>query len=194
MLLHEGYSSTRYRLWNYKTIHQVLVLLLPKFLIEFYINMEYSATNFMYITDAFWKELLKNELWYHFPPHLRIIKISNQRRSPLRFQGWMEIRCSVILTASQLCLMLEWFVGKGCLNFQGILHTRKEKNDNQFKRLEILIPACEYIFSLINFITNNEEHFQSNAELHSVNTRHKHYLRKPTVREQNILWWDQNRL
>jgi hypothetical protein len=39
---------------------------------------------------------------------------------------------------------------------------------------------CEYIFSLINFITHNKEHFQTNAEVQSVNTTHKHYLLKPT--------------
>jgi hypothetical protein len=45
-----------------------------------------------------------------------------------------------------------------------------------FKRPEILTLACEYIFSLMNFVTNNKEHFQTNADIHSVNTRHKHYL------------------
>jgi hypothetical protein len=33
------------------------------------------------------------------------------------------------------------------------------------------------IFSIIN----NEEHFQTNAYVHSVNTRHNHYLHKPTA-------------
>jgi hypothetical protein len=27
----------------------------------------------------------------------------------------------------------------------------------------------------------NEEHFQTNADVHSVNIRHKHYLHKPTA-------------
>jgi hypothetical protein len=45
-----------------------------------------------------------------------------------------------------------------------------------FKRLEILTVPYEYIFSLINFITNNEKHFQKNTDEHSVNTRHKHYI------------------
>jgi hypothetical protein len=31
-----------------------------------------------------------------------------------------------------------------------------------------------------NFITNNEEHFLTNADVRSVSTRHKHYLHKPT--------------
>jgi hypothetical protein len=50
-----------------------------------------------------------------------------------------------------------------------------------FKRLQILTFPCEYIYSLTNFITNNEELFEMNADVHSVNTRHKHYLHKPIV-------------
>jgi hypothetical protein len=37
------------------------------------------------------------------------------------------------------------------------------------------------LFSLINFITNNEEHFQTNAEVHSVNKKYKHCLHKQTT-------------
>jgi hypothetical protein len=55
-----------------------------------------------------------------------------------------------------------------------------------FRRLETLTLPCEYIFFLlINFIANNEEHFQTNADLHFVNTRHTHYLRKPAI---NLSW------
>jgi hypothetical protein len=50
-----------------------------------------------------------------------------------------------------------------------------------FKRLQILTLFSEYLYSLINFITNNEEHFQMNADVHSVNVRHKHCLHKPTA-------------
>jgi hypothetical protein len=49
-----------------------------------------------------------------------------------------------------------------------------------FKILEILTLPCEHIFSSIKFITNNE-HFQTNADVHSINTRHKHYLHKPAA-------------
>jgi hypothetical protein len=48
-----------------------------------------------------------------------------------------------------------------------------------FKRLQILSLQCEYIFSLLNFIINNQEHFQANSAVHSVNTRNKHYLHRP---------------
>jgi hypothetical protein len=48
------------------------------------------------------------------------------------------------------------------------------------KRLEILTVPCENIFSLINFLTNND-YFQTNGDVHSASTRHKHYLHKPNA-------------
>jgi hypothetical protein len=48
-----------------------------------------------------------------------------------------------------------------------------------FKRLEILALPCECIFSLMNFIVTNQEHFQTNSTIHSVNTRNKHQLHRP---------------
>jgi hypothetical protein len=51
------------------------------------------------------------------------------------------------------------------------------KSRNSCRRDEILALP----FSLINFITNNEEHFQTNADVHSVNTSHKGYLHVPTA-------------
>jgi hypothetical protein len=50
---------------------------------------------------------------------------------------------------------------------------------NLFRRLEILTLPCEYIFSLMNFIVNNQEHFQTNSTLHSVNTRNRYDLHRP---------------
>jgi hypothetical protein len=41
--------------------------------------------------------------------------------------------------------------------------------------------TMDNIFLLINFITNNEEHFQTNAIVHSVNTRQNHYRHTPTA-------------
>jgi hypothetical protein len=51
---------------------------------------------------------------------------------------------------------------------------------NLFKRLQILTFPHKYmcIYSLINFITNNKNLFQMNADVHSVNTRHKRCLHK----------------
>jgi hypothetical protein len=50
---------------------------------------------------------------------------------------------------------------------------------SMFKRLEILSLLCEYIFSLLLFIVNNQEHFQTNSTVHSVNTRNKNELHRP---------------
>jgi hypothetical protein len=48
-----------------------------------------------------------------------------------------------------------------------------------FKRLEILTLPCEYIFSLLLFIVNYHDHFQTNSAVHSVNTRNKNQLHRP---------------
>jgi hypothetical protein len=45
------------------------------------------------------------------------------------------------------------------------------------KRLEIWTLPCEFI----NFITSDVVHFQTNEDVHSVNTRHKHYPHTPTA-------------
>jgi hypothetical protein len=50
-----------------------------------------------------------------------------------------------------------------------------------FKKLEILPIPCQYIFSLMNFILNNQEHFQTNPSVHSTDTRHKHLLHRPNA-------------
>jgi hypothetical protein len=47
-----------------------------------------------------------------------------------------------------------------------------------FKRCEYIYI---YIFSLLNFIINNQEHFQTNSAVHSVNTRNKHHLHIPAA-------------
>jgi hypothetical protein len=49
---------------------------------------------------------------------------------------------------------------------------------NLFKRSEILALPCEHIFSLMNFIVNNREHFQTNSAVHSTNTRNKNQLHR----------------
>jgi hypothetical protein len=44
-----------------------------------------------------------------------------------------------------------------------------------FKRSEILTLPCEYTFSIVY----NQEHFQTNFAVHSVNTRNKNQLHRP---------------
>jgi hypothetical protein len=48
-----------------------------------------------------------------------------------------------------------------------------------FKKLEILPLACQYMFLLMNFFVNNQENFQTNPSVRSVNTRDKHHLHRP---------------
>jgi hypothetical protein len=55
-----------------------------------------------------------------------------------------------------------------------------------FKGLQILPLLCEYIFSLLNFIRSNQEHFQANSVAHSVNIRNKHHLNRPTANLSGI--------
>jgi hypothetical protein len=50
-----------------------------------------------------------------------------------------------------------------------------------FTKLEILPVPCPYIFSLMNFIVNNQENFQTNSSIHNINTRNKHHLHWPNV-------------
>jgi hypothetical protein len=52
---------------------------------------------------------------------------------------------------------------------------------NLFMSLEILPLLCEYIFTLMNVVANNQEHFQTNLAMHSVNTRNMDHLHRPTA-------------
>jgi len=49
-----------------------------------------------------------------------------------------------------------------------------------FMRLEILPLPYEYIFTLMNFVVNNQERFQTNSAIHS-NTRNRDHLHRPTA-------------
>jgi IS1 family transposase len=49
-----------------------------------------------------------------------------------------------------------------------------------FKKLEILPIPC-HIFSLMNFILNNQENVQTNSSIHSIDTRNKHHLHRPNA-------------
>jgi hypothetical protein len=64
-----------------------------------------------------------------------------------------------------------------------IIAAVKSRNScrNLFMRLEILPLPCEYIFTLMNFVVNNKEHFQINSAIHSVNTRNKDRLHRPAA-------------
>jgi hypothetical protein len=50
-----------------------------------------------------------------------------------------------------------------------------------FKKLQILPIPCQYIQSILNFVVNNHETFQTNLEIHNINTRNKHHLHRPNA-------------
>jgi IS1 family transposase len=47
-----------------------------------------------------------------------------------------------------------------------------------FRKLEILPVSCQYVFLLMNLIVNNQEIFQTDSSIHSINTRNKHHLHR----------------
>ena len=48
-----------------------------------------------------------------------------------------------------------------------------------FKKLEILTVPSQYTHSLTSFFIRNQENFQTNSSVHSINTRNKHHLHSP---------------
>jgi IS1 family transposase len=52
---------------------------------------------------------------------------------------------------------------------------------NSFMRLEILPLPCKYIFTFTNFVVNNQELLQTNSAIHSINTRNRDHLHRPTA-------------
>ena len=60
-----------------------------------------------------------------------------------------------------------------------LVHNLQPRVDSLFKQLEIQPVPCQYILSLINFIINNQEIFQTNSSIHNIYTRNKHHLHKP---------------
>jgi hypothetical protein len=50
-----------------------------------------------------------------------------------------------------------------------------------FKKCNILPTANEFLLSLLLFIVDNMEKFQTNSDIYSTNTRHKHDLHMPNA-------------
>jgi hypothetical protein len=50
-----------------------------------------------------------------------------------------------------------------------------------FKNLAILPVPCQYIFSLMKFVVENQENFQTNSSIHGMDTRNKTQLHRPTA-------------
>jgi hypothetical protein len=52
---------------------------------------------------------------------------------------------------------------------------------NLFKELNIFPLMSQYILSLLTFVSNNEEQYFANSEIHNINTRHTSNLHLPTA-------------
>jgi len=50
-----------------------------------------------------------------------------------------------------------------------------------FKNLEILTAPSQYIYSLMSFVIENQEKFQTNSSVHNINTRNKHNFHRPVA-------------
>jgi hypothetical protein len=48
-----------------------------------------------------------------------------------------------------------------------------------FKKFNILPLASEFLLPLLSFVVDNLEKFQTNSDIHNINTRHKHDLHQP---------------
>jgi hypothetical protein len=48
-----------------------------------------------------------------------------------------------------------------------------------FKKFNILPPASEFLLSLLSFVVDNMEKFQTNSDIHSISTRHRYNLHVP---------------
>jgi hypothetical protein len=50
-----------------------------------------------------------------------------------------------------------------------------------FKKFNILQLVSEFLLSLLSFVVDNMEKFQTNSDIHNINTRHKHDLHQPSA-------------
>ena len=50
-----------------------------------------------------------------------------------------------------------------------------------FKKSEIFTFPSQYIYSLMSFFIGNQEKFQTNSSVHSINARNKHHLHRPVA-------------
>jgi hypothetical protein len=50
-----------------------------------------------------------------------------------------------------------------------------------FEKFNILPLASEILLSKLSFVVHNMEKFQTNSDIHNINTRHKHDLHQPSA-------------
>jgi hypothetical protein len=52
---------------------------------------------------------------------------------------------------------------------------------SMFKQLQILPVPCPCILSLMNFVIDNQNNFQTNSSIHNINTRNRNHLCRPNA-------------
>jgi len=64
----------------------------------------------------------------------------------------------------------------------GIIKNAKNRVPSRqlFKNLKILLLKSQYIFSLLLFVAKNRDLYESNSEIHNINTRFSSDLHTPT--------------
>jgi hypothetical protein len=50
-----------------------------------------------------------------------------------------------------------------------------------FKKFNILPLVSEFLLSILSFFVDNTDKFQTNSDIHNINTRHKHDLHQPSA-------------
>jgi len=68
-----------------------------------------------------------------------------------------------------------------------IMNTRNRDSCHQlFKNIKILPLKSQYIFSLLLFVAKNRDSYESNSEIHNINTRFSSDLHTPTAKLTNF--------
>ena len=86
------------------------------------------------------------------------------------YEGVQLERCGNILTLQNK------------INRIMVVAKRRTSCRSIFKKSEILPVPCQYVFSFMTLIVNNQKNIQAYSSLHSTNTRTEHHLCRPVVR------------
>jgi len=79
-----------------------------------------------------------------------------------------------------------------------IMNARNRDSCHQlFKNLKILPLKSQYIFSLLLIVAKNRDLYESNSEIHTINTRFSSDLHTPTAnlttfQKRSLLFWNQS--
>jgi hypothetical protein len=90
------------------------------------------------------------------------------------------IRYGIIFWGNSSCSIKIFILQKKIIRILADAQPRTSRR-SLFKKFQILPIPCQYIQSILNFVVNNQETFQTNLEIHNINTRNKHHLRRPNA-------------